>query len=161
MKLNGFTLVELVVVIVVLAILAVVATPKFIGLSSEAKIEAINQIQASTKTANSLVYAKSQMPSLSSQAVSGRSDLLDIDVDGDGTIDTRLLRGYLDNTDIEKWLELDDIFVISIKGYISPTLAMMITATARSLTTNAISAINKPMKPVVRNTPLMKPVVNR
>ncbi|QLE86459.1 prepilin-type N-terminal cleavage/methylation domain-containing protein [Shewanella sp. Scap07] len=116
MKLNGFTLVELVVVIVVLAILAVVATPKFIGLSSEAKIEAINQIQASTKTANSLVYAKSQMPSLSSQAVSGRSDLLDIDVDGDGTIDTRLLRGYLDNTDIEKWLELDDIFVIEYQG---------------------------------------------
>ncbi|WP_394204632.1 prepilin-type N-terminal cleavage/methylation domain-containing protein [Shewanella waksmanii] len=116
MKLNGFTLIELVVVIVVLAILAIVAAPKFIGLSTEARIEAINQIQASTKTANSLVYAKSQMANLTTQAVSGRSDLLDIDVDGDGNIDTRLLRGYLDNTDIEKWLDLDDIFVIEYQG---------------------------------------------
>ncbi|MGI2166809.1 pilus assembly FimT family protein [Shewanella oncorhynchi] len=112
----GFTLIELVVVIIVLGILAVIAAPKFIGLSKEARVQTLNQIQASVKTANMLAYSKNQMPSLLSQAVAGRDDIIDIDLNGDGTPDTRLKWGYLDNTDVEKWITSDDKLIIQYQG---------------------------------------------
>ncbi|MGW7675350.1 Tfp pilus assembly protein FimT/FimU [Shewanella sp. S23-S33] len=112
----GFTLIELVVVIIVLGILAVIAAPKFIGLSKEARVQTLSQVQASVKTANMLAYSKNQMPSLLSQAVAGRDDIIDIDLNGDGTPDTRLKWGYLDNTDVEKWITSDDKLIIQYQG---------------------------------------------
>ena len=112
----GFTLIELVVVIIVLGILAVIATPKFIGLSKEARVQTLSQVQTSVKTANMLAYSKTQMPSLLSQAVAGRDDIIDIDLNGDGTPDTRLKWGYLDNTDVEKWITSDDKLIIQYQG---------------------------------------------
>ena len=112
----GFTLIELVVVIIVLGILAVIAAPKFIGLSKEARVQTLNQVQAGVKTANMLAYSKTQMPSLLSQAVAGRDDIIDIDLNGDGTPDTRLKWGYLDNTDVEKWITSDDKLIIQYQG---------------------------------------------
>ena len=90
---QGFTLIELVVVIVILGILAIVAAPKFLSVSTEARIAVISQLQASVKEANQLVYLKSKMPSYSVQAVSGRPDLTDVDLDGNGTYETRLKCG--------------------------------------------------------------------
>lgn len=113
---QGFTLIELVVVIIVLGILAVIATPKFIGMSKEAREKSLLQLQASVKTANTLAYSKTQMPSLQSQAVVGRDDIIDIDLDGNGVAETRLKWGYLDNTDIEKWIVKDDKLVVQYQG---------------------------------------------
>jgi prepilin-type N-terminal cleavage/methylation domain-containing protein len=113
---QGFTLIELVVVIIILGILAVIAAPKFINLSSDARISTLSGISSSVKAANTLVYSKSQMSSLQVRAVAGRDDLLDIDLEGDGTFNTRLKSGYLDNTDIEKWIELDESFTIQYQG---------------------------------------------
>ncbi|BDA61842.1 MULTISPECIES: type II secretion system protein [Shewanella] len=113
---QGFTLIELVVVIIVLGILAVIAAPKFIGLSKEAREKSLLQLHASVKAANTLAYSKTQMPSLQSQAVAGRDDIIDIDLNGDGVAETRLKWGYLDNTDIEKWIEKDDKLVIQYQG---------------------------------------------
>ena len=42
--------------IIVLGILAVIATPKFIGLSKEARIQTLSQVQASVKTVITLTY---------------------------------------------------------------------------------------------------------
>lgn len=56
------------------------------------------------KAANQLVYLKSKLPSYSVQAVSGRPDLTDVDLDGNGSFETRLKCGYLDNTDVAKRL---------------------------------------------------------
>ncbi|QDE30181.1 MULTISPECIES: type II secretion system protein [Shewanella] len=113
---QGFTLIELVVVIIILAILAVVAAPKFIGLSTEARESTLSGVMASVKTANNLVYARSQMTSFQVQPVTNRDDLIDVDLDNDGVYETRLKWGYLDNTDIEEWINLDDVFTIQYQG---------------------------------------------
>lgn len=59
------------------------------------------------------------MSSLKSQAVVNRDDIIDIDLDGDGTAETRLKWGYLDNTDVEKWITSDDKLIIQYQGLIS------------------------------------------
>lgn len=121
---NGFTLIELIVVIVILGILSIVALPRYINLSSDARISALLQVQASVKAANSLLFLKSHMPSYSTQAVSGRPDLIDIDMDHDGDfdvfssdgIDVRLKERYIDNTDIVKRIYISDEFVVEEEG---------------------------------------------
>lgn len=115
-KQEGFTLIELVTVIIILGILAVAALPKMLNLWTDSRIRVLEQIEVSVETANNLINMKSQMPSYSTQAVPNRDDLLDIDLDGNGEFDIRLKWNYLDNTDIEKRIVLDESFVIEYEG---------------------------------------------
>jgi MSHA pilin protein MshA len=55
---SGFTLVELIVVILVLGILAATALPKFINVSSEARVSSVNGIAGALRSAVSLAQAK-------------------------------------------------------------------------------------------------------
>ena len=113
---GGFTLIELVAVIVLLGILAVVAMPRFINLSSDARKQVVNQVSTAARAANNLIRLKALMPSYSVQAVAGRSDLKDIDLNGDGNFDLRLKCDYLDNTDVEKQIIFPDVLMVSYKG---------------------------------------------
>jgi MSHA pilin protein MshA len=58
---HGFTLIELVVVIVILGILAATAAPKFIDLSSDARIATLESLEGSMRSASSLVNLKAKI----------------------------------------------------------------------------------------------------
>lgn len=115
---KGFTLIELVVVIVILGILSATVLPKFINLSKEAKVAVLTQFSVSAKAANRLIFLKSKMPSYTTFPVANRSDLIDIDMDGNGVIDLngvdlRLLHSYIDNHEIYKQVEVSEQFKLS------------------------------------------------
>ena len=56
---KGFTLIELVMVIVILGILAAVAIPRYIDLSSEATIAAMNGLEGSVKGSAAVLIVSS------------------------------------------------------------------------------------------------------
>ncbi len=62
---RGFTLIELVVVILVLGVIAVIAAPRFINLSSDAKISVLQSIAGDMKSIVTIVHAKATIDNTS------------------------------------------------------------------------------------------------
>ncbi len=116
-NIKGFTLIEILVVIVIIGIVSVVALPKYVSLKKEARTASLQQLQASVRKANDFMKMHSYLPGYSTRVVNGRDDLLDVDLDGDGNFEIRLKWGYLDNTDIEKRIDISSEFVIETRGY--------------------------------------------
>jgi MSHA pilin protein MshA len=61
---KGFTLIELIIVIVILGVLAVTAMPKFIDLSSDAKIASLNNVAGQIESTVQMVRAKALVKGL-------------------------------------------------------------------------------------------------
>ena len=55
---NGFTLIELVIIIVILGILAATAAPKFLNLSTDARIATLESLEGAIRSASNMVNYK-------------------------------------------------------------------------------------------------------
>ncbi|MBU3006218.1 prepilin-type N-terminal cleavage/methylation domain-containing protein [Paraglaciecola arctica] len=60
-NIKGFTLIELIIVIVILGILAVVAAPKFVDMSSDARIATLESLEGSLRTSSKLANYKARI----------------------------------------------------------------------------------------------------
>lgn len=113
---EGFTLIEMIVVIIILAIISIVAIPKYADFRREARIAVLQQVGASIKTANNFMKMKSYLPSYSKQDHASEARISDVDVDGDGVFETRLIWGFLDNTDIIKRIDISSDLTYEERG---------------------------------------------
>jgi len=106
-KSKGFTLVELVIVIVILGILAITAAPKFLNLSSDAKISTVNGVKGALQSANAIIYSKAVLAGVHKTNTGAT-----VAVEG-GTV--ALAYGYVaaTKTDVEKVLDLEGGFTVA------------------------------------------------
>lgn len=58
---HGFTLIELIIVIVILGVLTVIAAPRFIDVSSDARIATLEALEGSMRSASNLVNYKARI----------------------------------------------------------------------------------------------------
>ncbi len=78
MKVQGFTLIELVAVIVILGVLSVVALPKFIDLKRDAKIASLKSVYGSLKSGVSMAHSASLVKGMASKPYSGPNDSISV-----------------------------------------------------------------------------------
>ncbi len=116
-KSKGFTLVELVIVIVILGILAVTAAPKFLNLSSDAKISTVNGVKGALQSANAVLYSKA--------VLAGEHKKASGSVTVDGTA-IALVNGYVaaTKTEVDKVLDLEGGFT-TVQGTANATLGVL------------------------------------
>ncbi len=78
---SGFTLVELIVVIIILGVLAVTAIPRFVNVSTDAKIASLNNIAGQIRATNKLIQYKATIAGLKPRGTDPNAQQADYVVD--------------------------------------------------------------------------------
>jgi len=89
MKNKGFTLIELVIVIIILGILSATAIPKFVNLSSDARIASLEGIAGALSSTSLLVQLKAKVENVTDGSIA---------IDGDSVaVDNGYISGHWEN----------------------------------------------------------------
>lgn len=130
MKNKGFTLIELVVVITILGILAVTAAPRFLNLSSSARIATLEGIESAIRSVNQQINVMGELDYIRQrdgqpctpdandpQNDPCRLTFFDENKNGqkDGD-DFDMIWGFVDNTDLESVVTVDGENVSYYRG---------------------------------------------
>lgn len=116
MSSKGFTLIELVIVIVVLGVLAVTAIPKFMNLSTDAKVSTLESVQGAMQSALKLVHSRA--------VIKGQHiGVGTINING---VEVPLYNGYPSvngrdsvielNEQVKAWLDIDSVDAATAKA---------------------------------------------
>lgn len=142
MKQRGFTLIELIVVLVILGILAATAAPLFVNLKGDANRGVLQGVDASMRSAATLVYAKA---AIAGQLGATGSIAIDLNNDGDtgdtGEAAFAVIFGYPTVDNITSLLTLTPAADFTIgTGTVQLTKATTPGATCQVAYANAASA---------------------
>lgn len=110
-KSKGFTLVELIVVIVILGILAVAAAPKFLDVSSDARVASLQSLEGTVKSTSEMANLACRMTDGCINATWGQV----IFVPAFNT-NVQILRGWPDAGEIDRTDQIDDL--IEQEGFV-------------------------------------------
>lgn len=108
-KSQGFTLIELIIVIIILGILSVTAAPKFLDISSDAKIASLNGIKGALGSTSSIAQLKAQVSGASFDSTG--SVVTEVSINGNPV---KMQGGFLSAVWGDSWFYVLDIDVDDI-----------------------------------------------
>lgn len=138
---TGFTLVELIVVIILLGILSAVALPKFLDISSNARVAALENIAGAMRTTISMTRAKARLIGLKPVATNpggGQSAYLIESELGTAELDFRNLCPE-SSAELGNRLDMSDYMVISLTEDLTMTTDNQYTRIGFDITTSNTS----------------------